>query len=106
FSTGTLRKLLLPWWLARHGARLLRAARAADVVHALVPGDLGVLGALAARLTGRRLVVRHCGTWGHRHTLADRFLAWWLPRLARSGAIVFATGGDVAPPPPEHPNLR
>lgn len=105
-STGLARKLSLPFWLLRFGGRLVSAVRSADIVHALVPGDLGVLGALLARLFGRRLVVRHCGTWGHRGTVADRFLAWWLPRLARGGAIVFATGGDERPPQPERPNLH
>jgi glycosyltransferase involved in cell wall biosynthesis len=106
-ATGVLRKVILLPWLAGHWPRLWKQISSADVVHALVPGDLGVIGALLARLLGRRLVVRHCGTWGHRGTLADRFLAWWLPRLARSGkAIVFATGAGDAPPAPGVPNLH
>ncbi len=104
---GLARKVLLPFWLLEHLGAITRPIRAADITHALVPGDLGVVGALLARLFGRRLFIRHCGTWGHRGTLADRFLAWWLPRLARSGkAIVFATGAGDAPPAPGVPNLH
>lgn len=106
YALGFARKLLLPFWLAVHGAVLIRRVAQADLVHALVPGDLGLLGAFAARLLSRPLVVRHCGTWGHRGTYADRFLTWWLPRLARKGGVVFATGGDDHPPEPVGPRLH
>ena len=95
---GGRRKLSLLWWLPRHGRRLWRAVRSADAVHAPVPGDLGTLGLLIALLQRRRLWVRHCGTWGHRATAADRFLAWLLPRIAGGRTVVMATGGGETPP--------
>lgn len=105
-SAGALRKAeLLGPWFARHRRILEEAIREADVVHTLVPSDLGFLATVLAR-RHPRLFVRHCGTWGHRGSIADRLLAWWLPRLARSGAVVFATGSGTGAPPPGSPNLH
>ena len=100
---GARRKLSLLWWLPRHGRRLWRAVGSADAVHAPVPGDLGTLGLLIALLQRRRLWVRHCGTWGHRATAADRFLSWLLPHIAGSRNVVMATGGGESPPCPGNP---
>ncbi len=100
---GWRRKLRLLAWLPRHGLRLWRAVRSAGAVHALVPGDLGALGLLIALAQRRRLWVRHCGTWGHRATAADRFLAWLLPRVAGGRNVVMATGGGASPPCPGNP---
>ncbi len=102
---GACRKLYLLWWLPRYGLRLWRAVRSADAVHALVPGDLGAIGLLIALIQRRRLWVRHCGTWGHRATAADRFLAWLLPRIAGGRNVVMATGGGDSPPCPGNPGV-
>ncbi len=100
---GFRRKLALSAWLPRHGPRLWRAVRSADAVHALVPGDLGFIGLLLALALRRRLWVRHCGTWGHRATTADRALAWLLPRIAGGRNVVMATGGGETPPDAAYP---
>ncbi len=99
---GPLRKLLLPFWSLRHLPRLWKEMSGAEVVHAVVPGDVGTLGLLLAVLRGRPLFVRHCGTWGNRSTAADRFLAWLLPSIAGKSRIVFATGGSWTPPCPDN----
>ncbi len=99
-GSGFRRKLGLLVWLPRYWPRLAKAVRSAEVVHCLVPGDLGVLGILTTLLMGKPLWVRHCGTWGTRTTLADRFLAILLPRVARRGHVVQATGGGAVPPAP------
>lgn len=95
---GVARKLSLLPWLLRHGPRLWREVSAADAVHALVPGDIGTLGLLLALARGRPLLVRHCGTWNDRSTLANRFLAWLLPRVAAPERPVLATGAGTDPP--------
>ncbi len=97
---GTARKLALLYWLPRHLGRMLRAVRAADAVHALVPGDVGLVGLLLALAQRKPLWVRHCGTWGNRQTTADRFIAWLLPRIAGGRNVVAATGGGDSPPSP------
>jgi glycosyltransferase involved in cell wall biosynthesis len=96
---GIGRKLLLPFWLARNGTELIREILAADVVHSVVPGDIGVLGLGLARLLRKPVLVRHCGTWGNRSTAAYRYLASTLPRLAqhrRIPTVILATGGPDA----------
>ena len=103
---GALRKLTLLPWLVRHLPRLVARLRRADAVHAAVPGDLGTLGLLLALALGKPLLVRHCGTWGDRSTVANRLLAWLLPRLARrERTVVLATGGGSEPPEPGRPEV-
>ena len=102
-ATGWRRKLALLLWLPRHWRRLSRAISSADAVHALVPGDLGAIGLLIALARRKPLLVRHCGTWDLRNTLADRLLAWLLPRIAGGRNVVLATGGGEEPPCPSNP---
>ncbi len=100
---GWRRKLALLLWLPRHLPTLWRTLWRADVVHAAVPGDLGTVGLLLALVQRKHLFVRHCGTWGNRTTIADRFLGWLLPRIAEPHPayprrVVLATGGGTRPP--------
>jgi glycosyltransferase involved in cell wall biosynthesis len=87
------RKIALLMWLPRHFGTLWRVIASADVVHALVPGDVGSVGVALALLQRKRLFVRHCGTWAHPVTIADRLLHWLLLRIASHTTPVFATGG-------------
>lgn len=105
-ATGLWRKV---WWLALGWSvvpRLWRAMSRADVVHAVVPGDVGVLGLLMALARRRRLFVRHCGTWGRPATMADRLLHQLLLRLAGERCVVFATGGSTDSPSPRNREIR
>ncbi|HEX9639344.1 MAG TPA: glycosyltransferase [Acidobacteriota bacterium] len=95
---GWVRKMALLIRLPRLLPSIWSAMRRADAVHTPVPGDLGFLALVAALVLRKRLFVRHCGTWGHRETLADRLLMWLLPRIAGARTIVMATGGGPAPP--------
>jgi glycosyltransferase involved in cell wall biosynthesis len=104
-GTDWRRKAYLIPWLVRHLPIMLREICQADAVHALVPGDIGTLGVVIALLHRKRLFVRHCGTWGHRATLADRFLMWLLPRIAGGKNIVMATGGGETPPQPDNTKI-
>ena len=71
-GTGQVRKLLLPLWLARYAAHLWRSARNADAVHAVLLGDIGTLGLVAALALDKPLFARHCGMWTYSDTLAAR----------------------------------
>lgn len=95
---GWKRKLSLGIWLTRHLRTVVRTIKTVDAVHAPVPGDLGTIGLLVTLLFRKKLFIRHCGTWGNRTTLADRFLDWLLPKIAGKRAVVFATGGGSEPP--------
>jgi hypothetical protein len=101
-GTDFRRKLAMLTWLPRYLPRLWREVAQADAVHAPVPGDIGTLGLLIAWMQRKPLFVRHCGTWGHRGTAAERFLAWLLPRIAGGRTVVMATGGSDSPPEPRN----
>lgn len=100
------RKLRLLTWLPRHLPFIWRSVRAADAVHAPVPGDLGTIGILVALMQKKRLFVRHCGRWGKKDTLADRFLLFLLERIAGERNVVLATGGDNQPPSQRNPSIH
>ncbi len=103
---GLVRKLRLIPWAAVHGPRIVGEIKGSDAVHAAVPGDIGVLGLLASLALRKLTFVRHCGTWGDRSTLANRFLAWLLPRVAGGRVVVMATGGGPEPPEPRNPDIQ
>lgn len=100
------RKLRFPGWLLRNLPHLWRMVRQADAVHALVPGDIGMIGILIAWLQRKPLFVRHCGTWGYRGTLANRVLMWLLRRIAGGKTVVMATGGGDELPEPSRPQIE
>jgi glycosyltransferase involved in cell wall biosynthesis len=101
-----IRKLQIPFWLAQNGARIYKSIKEADVVHAPLPGDIGVIGLLIALYQGKPVFVRHCGTWGNTSTLANRFVTWFLPRIANDKNVVLATGAGDTPPSQENPNIQ
>lgn len=106
-SGGRWHKLnLLPWTL-KYLPVIWREVARADAVHAAVPGDVGTIGMLVALLQGKRLFVRHCGTYGEPQTVSDYILLWILERIAGGRNVVFATGGsDDAPPSKKNPNIE
>jgi len=99
---GWIRKLEV--W--RYLPIIWQEVQRSDAVHTPVPGDLGTIGLLVALLQRKPLFVRHCGTWGTRDTMAQRFLAWLLPRITSDRNIVMATGGGEMPPEPGNPDIR
>ncbi len=102
---GWHRRLALPGWTLYHAPALVRAIRAADVVHIPLPSDVGSLGVFLTLLCQQRLFIRHCGTWGEARSWADRFWNWLLPHLAGRRAVVLATGAGSAPPSRQNPAI-
>jgi len=101
-----IRKLSIMCWLPSYFPRLWHEIRLADVVHALVPGDIGLIGLLVALLQKKRLFVRHCGTWGKSQTIFDRFTFWLLEKIAGGKNVVFATGGGDDSPSSKNENIK
>lgn len=92
--------------LGRWGA-VWRAVAAADCIHLPIPGDVGLLGLLAATAQRKPIFVRYCGPWGIWHSPLERLLQRWLTRLADDRLrIVWATGGGDAPPAPCNPAVQ
>jgi glycosyltransferase involved in cell wall biosynthesis len=106
YGEGLMRKLGLISWAAVHGPRIVGEIKTSDVVHAAVPGDVGILGLMVSLALRKLTFVRHCGTWDDRSTLANRFLAWLLPRIAGGRVVVLATGGGPEPPEPRNPDIQ
>ncbi len=101
-GSGWSRKFRLIPWSIRHVGRLWREVASAEAVHCLVPGDIGFLGLIFCLLQQKRVFVRHCGTWGVRDTLANRFLHRVLVKAAGGRVVVMATGGGDEPPEPSN----
>ena len=95
------RKIALLFWLPSNFPIIWRAIRNANAVHTPVPGDIGTIGILVAIAQRKPLFVRHCGTWGNKTTMTDRFLLSLLPRIASGRNVVMATGGGENPPCPK-----
>jgi len=104
-GTGVLRKLAFPFWLLRSLPCLLGAIRRADAVHTPVPGDMGTIGMLLARLLRKPLYVRHCGDWMHPRSVMERILRRTLEWIAGGERIVLATGGALNPPSTRNPEI-
>lgn len=100
------RRLTTPLWLLRNLPIILREMRAADAVHAPIPGDVGSYGMVMARLLGKPLFVRHCGNWTRPVTRAEKLWRWLLERWASPRTVVLATGGADTPPSRVNPHLR
>ena len=105
-GTNLRRKLAIPYWLIRHAAVLMREIRRADAVHTPIPSDIGSLGMLAAFLSGKPLCVRYCGNWFVQHTIAERLVKFFMERIGGGRNVMFATGGDSAPPSQRNPALQ
>ncbi|MDZ7831100.1 MAG: glycosyltransferase family 4 protein [Desulfobacterales bacterium] len=95
---NTSRKIAMLYWLPLYLPVIWKSIRRADAVHALVPGDVGMIGLLLALMQRKALFVRHCGTWGKPKTIADHFLLWLLERIAGGRNVVMATGGGAISP--------
>ena len=65
-------------WLPKNIKTILKHIESADIVHSMIPGDIGLIGLLIALFMKKKIFIRHCGTWGNKTTLADRFIYWLL----------------------------
>ena len=100
------RKLNIPFWLLKNGLIIWREIKAADAVHAPVPGDVGTIGMLIALLLRKPLFVRHCGNWLVQRTAAEAFWKWTMEQFAGGRNVMMATGGDAAAPSEKNANIK
>ena len=105
-GVGAWRKALFPVWVLRSLPTLVREVRAADAVHAPIPGDVGTMGIVLAHLFRRPLLVRHCGNWTQPRTKAERIWRWYMERFAGGRRVMLATGGSDQPPSLRNPAVR
>ena len=103
---GHLRHLSLLFWFPNYIKLFHDKIRHSDAVHILVPGDIGLIGLLISFFYNKPTFIRYCGTWGNKTTLADQFLYWLLPKIAKDKNIVMATGGDTKPPEKNNKNIK
>ncbi|MGE0448376.1 MAG: glycosyltransferase [Vicinamibacterales bacterium] len=95
---GLRRKLSMLIWTARSIRTISREIRAADAVHAPIPGDVGSIGMLLALVHRKPLFVRHCGNWFEPRTAAEHVWRWFMERAAGGRNVMLATGGGADPP--------
>ena len=95
---GVFRKLFFLIWFLKHSKEIFLKIKNCDIIHTLIPGDIGLVGTLIALSFGKPVFIRHCGTWGNTDTIFDKFIYWLLKRIASKRNIVMATGdGDIMP---------
>jgi glycosyltransferase involved in cell wall biosynthesis len=105
-GTGLVRKLDIPFWLARNGWKIWREVRHSDAVHAPIPGDVGTIGMIFALLLRKPLFVRHCGNWMMQRTAAETFWKWMMERFAGGRNVMLATGGADDAPSSRNQNIK
>lgn len=103
---GLRRKLNIPFWLLKNSRKIWREIRAADAVHAPVPGDVGTIGMLFALILRKPLFVRHCGNWFVQRTLAETFWRWLMESFAGGRNVMLATGGSDNAPSGKNKNIK
>lgn len=105
-GSGLKRKLSLTGWLFKNGPTIWKSVRAADAVHAPIPGDVGTIGLVFALILRKRLFVRHCGNWLKPRTVAERCWKFGMEVLAGSRNAMLATGGGSDSPSTRNPNIE
>ena len=103
---GLKRKLNMPGWITGNAKIIWREVRAADAVHAPIPGDVGTIGILFAFLLRKPLFVRHCGNWFVQKTWAEHFWKRSMERFAGGRNVMLATGGATESPSAKNPHLK
>jgi glycosyltransferase involved in cell wall biosynthesis len=105
-GAGLASKLSFLPWALRNGITICRELRAADAIHAPVPGDVGTVGMLLAWAFRKPLFVRHCGNWLRPRTGAERFWRWFMETTAGGRNVMLATGGTGGSPSSKNPNVH
>jgi len=95
---GFVRKSLLPFWLLRHVWCFKKLARECDAAHAVLPGDLGVIGYLVGLASRKPIFARYCGMWSSSESIAIRLTKRLLTATAGGTRVVLATGGGAGLP--------
>lgn len=87
--------LAVPGWVAR----IWKEMRQADVVHVRCPGNVGLVGAVLAPLSGRPMVAKYAGQWSPYagEAWSYRLQRWLLRRLWGRGAVLAYTERPEAP---------
>lgn len=106
YGRGGSRKALFPAWILANLPTVMREVRRADAIHAPIPGDIGTLGMLVARLARKPLFVRHCGNWFGPRTKAERFWRWYMEEKARPRDVMLATGHSDTIPSAHNERLK
>ena len=104
--TGWRRQMAISVWAMINFKSMFRAINSSEVVHTMIPGDIGLIGTMIALLMKKPLFIRHCGTWGNRTTITDRFIYWLLPKIAKQKTVVMATGGGKNNPEKSNKEIR
>jgi len=93
-GADTRRKVSVLLNLHRYLGPMIRHARANDVVHVPLPGDMPFLGLLVAVFLNKRLLARYGGSWAanSRTTLMNRVTRTAMRLLSGSKNVLLATG--------------
>ncbi len=101
-GANTRRKMALTMRFPTYARAIVLTIRQADVVHTPLPGDISLLGFLAAVALGKRLIARYGGSWAEtaQTTAMNRFTKACMRQLAGGRRVMLATGTGLEPPAP------
>ena len=100
------KKLRFIQWIINNTPLLIKEIKNADAVHAVVMGDIGILGMLYALIMKKRLLVRYCGNWLKNESVAEIFVKKIMIKTAGGRNVMLATGGGHKSPSKKNPNLK
>ena len=104
--TALRRRLALPLWAVRNGARIVTEMAAADAVFVPVPGEIATLVLILALILRKPLLVRYIANWSEPRNCVDRLQRRLLERCAGGKNVVLVTGESEEPPSPRNLNMR
>lgn len=105
-TRGVARRITLVWWTIRNLPTIVREIVRADCVHTPIPGDVGTIGMVLAVLLRKPLLVRHCGNWDRRSTMAEVFWRWFIEFFAGGRNVMLLTGAKRAAPSDEEKGIQ
>jgi len=105
-GSEAIRKLLLPYWLICELGKVFKSIRNSKAIHCPLPSDIGFIYLIIGLVLKKKIFIRHCGTWGNKTTLSDRFIYWLLPKIAFNQIVVMATGGGKEIPDSRNSNIK
>ena len=103
---GIIRKINSLLWLFNNYLTINSIIKNVDIVHSMIPGDIGLMGLFIALRHNKFILVRHCGTWGNTTTIMDKIVNWILPKISKKKILTLATGYDKSHPNQNNKNIK
>jgi len=105
-GNGIIRKIKFIPWFFKNFRSLKKEIKKADAVHAIVMGDVGVIGMILSLLMKKKLFVRYCGNWYKNDSISEKIVKRIMTLTAGGRNIMLATGAAEKSPSEINPNVN